>query len=76
VHIIACRSIVARSIPQEKKTIAVELGGQPREASWMLTFFPFEQGKPGAYSTYTINNVSFFTLNKSDVLCTTCRVLK
>jgi hypothetical protein len=44
-HIIACRHIVVGGFLQEKKAIAVELGGQPHEASWILTF-SFEQGKP------------------------------
>jgi hypothetical protein len=30
---------------------------------------------PGAYSTNRLNNVSCFTSNACDVLCTTCRVL-
>jgi hypothetical protein len=43
--------VIAGSFPQEKKVIAAELGGQPREVSWMLTF-PLIKASPGAYSSY------------------------
>jgi hypothetical protein len=44
-HVIACRPVIVGGFPQEKEIIAVELGGQPREALQILTF-SFEQGKP------------------------------
>jgi hypothetical protein len=60
--------------PQEKEVDAAKLGGQTREAMWIL-IFSLEQGKPVAYSTNRPNNVSCFTLNACVILCTTCRVL-
>jgi hypothetical protein len=36
----------------------------------------WSKASPGAYSTNRLNNVSCFTLNECDVLCTTCRVLE
>jgi hypothetical protein len=38
VHVIACRPIIARGVQQGKEVIAAGLGGQPHEASRMLTF--------------------------------------
>jgi hypothetical protein len=49
--VIACRPVIAGGFPQEKKAIAAELGGQPREASQILAF-PLSKASPGAYSTY------------------------
>jgi hypothetical protein len=52
----------------------VEPGGQPHEASWILTVL-LSKASPDAYSTYKMNVVSCFTLNACVVLCTTCRAL-
>jgi hypothetical protein len=35
----------------------------------------WSKASPGAYSTNRLNNVSCFTSNACDVLCTMCRVL-
>jgi hypothetical protein len=50
-HVITYRPVVAGGLPQEKKAIAAELGGQPREDSQILTF-PLSKTSPGAYSPH------------------------
>jgi hypothetical protein len=35
----------------------------------------WSKASPGAYSTYRLNSVSWFTSNACDALCTTCRAL-
>jgi hypothetical protein len=49
---------------QEKKAIASKLGGQPREASRILTF-PLSKASPGAYSTYrnVILSLLYFSMH-------------
>jgi hypothetical protein len=63
-HVIACRLIIVGGFPQEKEAIVVEIGGQPREVSQMLTF-PFCKATPGAYSTYrnVILSLLYFSMH-------------
>jgi hypothetical protein len=51
----------------EGKAIAEELGGQPHEASWILTFL-LSKASPGAFWSYLPQSFTFFML--ANVLCT------
>jgi hypothetical protein len=42
---------VAGCFPQEKEAVAVEIGGQPCEVSWIL-ILPLSRASPGAYRSY------------------------
>jgi hypothetical protein len=50
--------VFAGGVSQEKEIVAVELGGQPREASRILTFV-LCKASPSAYSNYICHIESF-----------------
>jgi hypothetical protein len=50
-HVITCRNHHHWRFSFEKEVIAEELGGQPCDVSWILTF-SFSKASHGAYSTY------------------------
>jgi hypothetical protein len=52
----------------KKKAVVEELGGQSREASWIIIFL-LSKACPGAYRSYRMNNVSCFAY-----LCMCCIV--
>jgi hypothetical protein len=51
VHVISCSPVVAGGFPREKEVIVAELGGQPHQVTWILTF-PLSKASPNAYITY------------------------
>jgi hypothetical protein len=55
----------------KKKAVAGELGGQPREASWILAL-PLSKTSPDAYSTYrnAISSLALFIF--TSVNCALC----
>jgi hypothetical protein len=50
-------TIVGGFLPEEK-TVTEDLGGQPHEASWILTF-PLSKASPGACRSYLTRRVLY-----------------
>jgi hypothetical protein len=74
VHGITCRPIIIGLFLQEE-VLAEEPGGQPREASRMLTFFFCARQTPVHIVPMEILYESCLPFNACDVLCTMCRIL-
>jgi hypothetical protein len=75
VHVIACRLVIAGGFLQGNELVAVEIGGQPHEASHILTFFPLSKTSPMHIVLIESNlSLALYYLCMC-YLCTTYRVL-